>query len=588
MKVPTYQNQVGPGQVRAAQGELRAPVAGAFGGQVADAAENMGRAVGQAASVSAQLAEQHARAQERQNLRDKNLRKTSTILNWRKDNDELLHGKLNEDGSRVAGGLLTKEYGEAEGITADYEIKARELMDKYLAGATTPEEREEWAVALQQDFQNNYDDVATHQYKQQRARGNLLAGAVVKQQAGLAGAVRTVADMRKNLDETYNVYNENATANSVPTEVQQLARYGIAADNVKASVGSALMDGDIASARTVLEGVKNDLLPADYSSINETIKTAQAAADKAAKEELPSLYQWAFNMAQDNPAALQQEVQLFRSNPSRYQAKISEEMGYNVDAKKLGEFFNWTQTNLLENPATTAGQQKKERFTQDDALYKSFSVTTDKKGKTKIQNKNYDNTESLYTAVQTLSADINNGTLTREDTKTATGYRATLMEQLGQKVMDADYAHNWAWDASCEKMMQNEIGQFAKNAGLSADATAQIYIKARDLAQRANLDLSQDYQGTNADQLENVLSIARKTYYFRNFGVPMDQADAVVYDDKLVKLQEKSKAQRASYVKEVIGTAQQYKSEQIAGQNARVARDKNGQPTSIYFEKGTH
>lgn len=598
MKIPQYENQVGPGRVQAAQGQLHGPNPAAFGGQLAQAGENMGRSLLHAAGAANQIADtlqrqhniqqaENQRALERQEQRERNLRKTSAILNWRRENDELLNGKMNEDGSRVEGGLLTTEYGAAAGITKTYDEQARGIMKKYLDTAPTEEEREEWALAFQQDFQNNFDTVAKHQYKQQRAQGNLMTKAYLSQQEGLAGAVRTPEQMRANLDNSYKEYSDNAKANAVPAEQQKLARYGIAGKNVKASVEGNVFNDDLLAARNVLESAKDDLLPDDYNQLNAFIKQAQAAAEKGKKEDLIGLYQWAFEMAAENPSVLQEAALHFRQNPAKYQAEISDQLGTPIDAKKLTEFFNWVQPNLLDNPATTSGQQRRENFAQAETVYKSFNIG-DKNNKSVIRNKDYDNTESLYTAVTSLNDGLKNGRYTKTDTETVDKYRADLMRRLGQKVQDANYSHNLVWDATCEKMMQNEIAQFAKGADLPAEATAEIYLKARELAARQNLDLSQDYQDENADQLEKVLSVARKSYYFRTYGVPMDQADAFVYDNKLVELQKQSKAQRSAYIKEVVGAAQKYAAENYNGQNARVARDKNGNITSVYFDKGTN
>lgn len=592
MKIPQYERQVGPAHINAAQPRTGDPVHGAFGGQIANATAQLGQGAAHAAYGLAHVgqnlqAQQEAdeRAKERLQIRNRNLRKTAAILAFRKDNDELLNGKMDDTGKRIDGGLLTKEYNAAAGITDDYSAKGRELMEKHLATAENDEEKAEWALAFQQDYQNNFDRVAQHEFKQQKEQSALLTKAFGQQQEGAAGAIRTVQEMRQNLDETYKVYDEDAAANGWPQEAIQNQRYTVANRNVTASVKGAVLNNNLPAARQVLAGAKNDLRPTDYNVLNNFIQEAQKAQEKGAKEQENGLYQWAFNMAEQNPQGLQDEVQLFRQDPASYQAKISQEVGHPVEPKKLGEFFNWVQTNLLDNPATTAGQIKRNNFGEAETLYKGFNLT-EKDGKMKIKNKDYDNAESLYSAVKSLNSGLKAGNFTKADGEKVDQYRANLTRELGKKILAADYAHNLFWDASGEHILQNEIGMFAKGAGLGEEEAAGIYLQAKELAEKTGLDLTQDYENENAKKVEDVLSAARGLYFYRNYGVPMENTDAFIYNNKLVELQKKSKKDRAAYIKEVVGAAQQYKAEQIAGMNANVSRDKNGNVQGLYFPKG--
>ena len=595
MKIPSYENQVSAGQINAAQPKQGQPLTAAFGGELGRGAANFAQGVNHLAASASHVAnnlqaqeEENKRATERLNTRQRNLRKTAAILAWRKDNDELLNGKLDDTGKRIDGGLLTKQYGEAAGLASTYNEKVLGedgLLKKHLATAPTEEERAEWALAFQQDYQNNFDIVAQYEFKQQKAQSTLLTKAFGQQQEGNAGAIRTVQEMRQNLDETYKVFDEDAAANGFPPEAIKSQRFDRAKLNVTASVKGAVLNGNLQAARTVLNGVKDDLRPTDYNALNHFIQEAQKAQEKGAKEQENGLYQWAFNMAEQDPQGLQQEVQAFRANPAAYQAAVIDRFGHPIEPKKLAEFFNWTQTNLLDNPNTSAGQQKRANFAEAETLYKGFNVTT-KDGKTKIKNKDFDNAESLYGAVQTLSAGLKTGNFTKSDGEKVDQYRNELTRQLGKKIMDANYSHNFLWDASGEHMLQNEIALFAKGANLSEEEAAGIYVQARELAARKNVDLSKDYQDENAEKVEQIFSAARGLYFYRNYGVPMENTDAFIYNNKLVELQKKNKSQRAAYIKEVVGAAQKYKAEQLNGQNVNVSRDASGRVQGIYFNKG--
>lgn len=121
MKVPQYENRVAPGSITAARPQAVTPVAGAFGESVAAAGANLAQGIDRVANAMDNAANRLA-------VRQRNLRTTAAILNWRKDNDELLNGKLGDDGKRIDGGLLSKEYGQADTIAADYQTKGQELM----------------------------------------------------------------------------------------------------------------------------------------------------------------------------------------------------------------------------------------------------------------------------------------------------------------------------------------------------------------------------------------------------------------------------------------------------------------------------
>lgn len=431
MKVPQYEQQVGPNRVQAAQPGLHAPVRGAFGEQLAQAGENMSRSMQHAAYAANTIADREQHAFERQQLRDKNLRKTAAILAWRKDNDELLNGKLNEDGSRVDGGLLTKQYGDAANITETYNTQGRELMAKHLAGATTPEEKEEWTLAFTQDFQNNIDRVAQHQYKQQTAQDDLLTNAYGSQQEGLAGSIRSVAEMRTNLDDTYKVYNENASAKNLPEPVKQLQRYGIANKNISASVKGAILNDDIASARAVLDGVKNDLLPDDYNQLNAFVKKAEATYQKASEAEVMGpLYERALKVAEGNPEALQKEIiDIFR-NPAAVLADVQQNYGP-VKAKQLIEYAKWVQTNLLDSEDTRSGQLKADNWQAHQDGFKAFEWK-DKTGKpSRIENKNMNNPRSIYSAIGALRGHIEKHDFNEKDMKEAQKHLIKLRTALG-------------------------------------------------------------------------------------------------------------------------------------------------------------
>lgn len=424
MKVPQYENRVAPGSITAARPQAVTPVAGAFGESVAAAGANVAQGTDRMAAAMDNAANRLA-------VRQRNLRTTAAILNWRKDNDELLNGKLGDDGKRIDGGLLSKEYGQADTIAADYQTKGQELMKKYLDMAPTDDEREELALEFQKDFQNNFDTVARYQLKQQRAQGDLLTDAYKKQQAGLAGAITTVAGMRANLDDTYKKSNENATATGVPPQAQALLRFDIARDNVSAAVKGSIINGNLSAARQVLDGVKDDLLPDDYNQLNNFIKKAEQTQVQGAKSErLGPLYERALVMAETEPEKLQEEIVGLMRNPASALTQYSQNFGP-LDAKGLLEYGKWVQNNLLDSPDTRAGQIKRLNWQNVEREFAAYEWEI-KSGKApKIGNKDMNNPQTVLATIAALDGAIKHHTFNTNDTQTAKQHLAQLRQALG-------------------------------------------------------------------------------------------------------------------------------------------------------------
>lgn len=424
MKVPQYENRVAPGSITAARPQAVTPVAGAFGESVAAAGANVAQGIDRMATAMDNAANRLA-------VRQRNLRTTAAILNWRKDNDELLNGKLGDDGKRIDGGLLSKEYGQADTIAADYQTKGQELMKKYLDMAPTDDEREELALEFQKDFQNNFDTVARYQLKQQRAQGDLLTDAYKKQQAGLAGAITTVAGMRANLDDTYKKSNENATAAGVPPQAQALLRFDIARDNVSAAVKGSIINGNLSAARQVLDGVKDDLLPDDYNQLNNFIKKAEQTQVQGTKSErLGPLYERALVMAETEPEKLQEEIVGLMRNPASALTQYSQNFGP-LDAKGLLEYGKWVQNNLLDSPDTRSGRIKQANWQEHENGFNAFEWKIKSGKDPKIGNKDMNNPQTVLAAIGALSGQIAHHDFDGEDLKKAKKQLSQLRQALG-------------------------------------------------------------------------------------------------------------------------------------------------------------
>lgn len=265
MKVPQYENQVAPGQISVARPQATPPVSGAFGEKLAQAGANMAQGV-------AAIARESEASARRFEVRNRNLRLTSAQLNWQKDNDEILNGKVGPDGKRIDGGLLAKQYNDADGIAEAYSSRQKELMDKHLSTAANPEEYEELRLYFEKDFQNNYNRVAQHQLKEQRATDDLLTKAFTED------AMQRVAANPETLNEQLGLMTEKAKANwmqnGLPPEVQEANLYALNGQAVSTAVGTLLERDQPAQAAEVLTANRDKIDVKTGRALAKQVKTA--------------------------------------------------------------------------------------------------------------------------------------------------------------------------------------------------------------------------------------------------------------------------------------------------------------------------
>lgn len=265
MKVPQYENQVAPGQISVARPQVATPVSGAFGEKLAQAGANMAQGV-------AAIARESEASARRFEVRNRNLRLTSAQLNWQKDNDEILNGKIGPDGKRIDGGLLAKQYNDADGIAEAYSSRQKELMDKHLSTAANPEEYEELRLYFEKDFQNNYNRVAQHQLKEQRATDDLLTKAFTED------AMQRVAANPETLNEQLGLMTEKAKANwmqnGLPPEVQEANLYALNGQAVSTAVGTLLERDQPAQAAEVLTANRDKIDVKTGRALAKQVKTA--------------------------------------------------------------------------------------------------------------------------------------------------------------------------------------------------------------------------------------------------------------------------------------------------------------------------
>lgn len=397
IQVPEYRNRVTKGVVRVGEEKAALPHAQNF--------ENGARSMMQLGHAVSQEGDRWARALAHREERESAKHAADILLAFDKENSELLNGTVDEKGNTITPGLLASQLENAKGTAQTYLTKGNELMGKYLGMAKTKSEQAYLERALGRSYQNSYDRMISHELDQTRSAAAKSTKAYFDTAKGMAGAITKPQDMREHLDDLYQMSDKEGRSNGLDEEALKSARYGVANENVSASVEGAVLNGNLAAARKVLDGAKNDLLPADYNKLNAFIIKAQKTKEKADdSENVSTLYNRALTMAEKDPDELQNEIVKLLQNPASAQADYSKQIGP-VSAKHLIEYAKWVQTNLLDSTDTRAGRNKALAWQEHEAQFTAFKLDTKKN---KIGNKEMNNPQTVLHAIGSLQGAINN------------------------------------------------------------------------------------------------------------------------------------------------------------------------------------
>ncbi len=432
MKVPTYQNQVSPGRINAAEPRTGAPVREAFGADVALAASNFGQGAQRlAAGISASA--------ERALTRQKNLRMTAAQLNWQKDNDELLNGKLNpQTGERIEGGLLTKEYSDANGIAKEYLTKGRQLMQKHLADIQDPKEREDLALYFQKDLQDNFDHVARYQLKQQRDTETLLTNSF--NENALRKIQANPEELSVRLGEMTQKTRQNWASAGMPKEMQDLQQYVLNGQAVSAAVASFLNNKQTQKAAEVLNLYKNDIQPAVGRELAKQVRDAAMADIKNDFWGVVSVRRTPTGevdlaYAQEVLAAAGYDEQMAGELMQDAQDRMKNEKIVNQQARRANDELFYTQADKMVNENATLestmalaakyANDGKDKFTKERFIRSLY----EEKSSSYVAKSNPEEYLRLWKGIQ-------EGTLGEEDVKdsfnqkllNATDYRALVKD----------------------------------------------------------------------------------------------------------------------------------------------------------------
>lgn len=590
MNVPQYKNRVTVSAPRAAGGAVAAPNPDAFdrgARQIAALGHGLVEAGETWKKGEQQIYDRIHAAEERKAAREQTKRLADAQLAWQKENDELLNGKLDENGNTVSEGLLQKKLENASSVAKDYFEKGGELVNKYAALAKTPEEEEYIRTRLARQFQDNYDRTVRHQLREERESANMAAQAFFASSAGMAGAITRPQDMRAHLDDVYKISDDNGRGNGLNEEALKLARFELANQNMTAAVQGAVWNGNIPAARGLLTQLKSDMLPDDWNKLNWYVSHAEQAAKKDAARAGAAgsagenvLYQRAIELMSKNPQALQTEIKGAQNDMYGFQGRLAQ-AGINADAKEIKNYLEWVQ-KALDDPDGPVGAQKRVNFAAQETQYKAFDIG-DEDDDYRVYNKDLNTPAALAGAAATLRARMTDGAFTREDTKTAQTYLDNLRRALGTRIKNQPES-SW-FSTSGDEFVQKGISKLAQAPGadvMPVEDLAGMYEDAVALAQERNLNLQDPYKNVPAD-FDKLLTDVRVRYAAAKYGIPADVADAAVYNNRVIALSAGENVQKPQGAFDLDRSVRAYQAGEWNGGRVRVKKD-GEEIVGLYYE----
>ena len=585
MRVPVYKNQVTFNTPRAAGGRVAAPSAEQFD-QGAQNVARLGAQLVQAGETWAQgektLHERQEAAQERRLKRESVERQSDILLGFERENNELLNGKLDGNGHTLTEGLLQRKLKNAEGVAGEYFTQGGQLISKYTAMAKTPEEAAFVRQTLARSFEDSYKRTIQHQANEERQSADRAAQAFYKSAEGMAGGISTSQDMRAHLDSVYKIADENGQGRGLSPEELKLTRYEQANNNVSAAVKGSIINGNLSAARQVLDGVKDDLLPDDYNQLNYTLKKAEEAHAKGGNGKLAEygLYERAVRLMAQNPQDLQREVKAAKANMFAFGQRVAADFGETVSAKDLKNYLEWAQ-KTLDDPDGPIGRQKKFNFAASQTLYNSFEIN-DKDYS--VGNKDLAKPAALAEETAHLRGQIADGAFTQQDEASAQKQLDNLRRALGTRIKD--HAPSPWFNKTGDEFLQQAFSKMAEKEDddtLSLEDLAGLYEDATALAKDNQLDLSAPYKGQE-DTFNQILTTVKKRYAAAKLGVPVEVADAVVYNNRIMALAEgKQNVKKADYVAAVNSAVDAYKAGTWNGRRVKVKKQ-GDEIIDIFYE----
>jgi hypothetical protein len=269
-KVPVLSPEIRP-QVtpEVSPAPMRPPPPGAFGGDVAQAAQRQGDAVQQTGDVIWQRMMEH---QERENAQQN----MDVQTQFQKDvQNTLINPEL--DDNNMPKGLLNRSLNQAKGATVAFDQQAVQLKQKYMGMVASPVQKQQMNTILSTHLTAARESVVSHEAQQTQKAFDDSFQANMKQTVGSAANIADPAMLGKYIDAAESAAEPGWKHAGLGGVDVDHAKKGYAAEIVKSAL-TPLLDRDPKAAQSVLDANKDRLTPLDVAQIQNQIDLKHAEA----------------------------------------------------------------------------------------------------------------------------------------------------------------------------------------------------------------------------------------------------------------------------------------------------------------------
>lgn len=241
-RVPVYQPQVQPGQVNEPRpARSPAPPPDAFGGNVAQADQNLGRAVERSGTLLAQHATE---LQEQEDQKQVLLNQSA----FQKELQTVLEDEQPDELDRPKG-LLNRNFAQARGVTEELDTKYGELREKYLDRVTSKGQKARLWQMMDSGYETARGSVMRHEANENRADIKQTLENSVESNINNAGYANDPAALSALI---LNAQKSISPGLKYLGMDAQVANQSLAGKMVESSV-LGLLETDVAGARAILE-----------------------------------------------------------------------------------------------------------------------------------------------------------------------------------------------------------------------------------------------------------------------------------------------------------------------------------------------
>ncbi|CAK0756666.1 hypothetical protein CCP3SC15_210013 [Gammaproteobacteria bacterium] len=258
IKIPVYQQKVGINTPPQA-----APVAAAFGGDVAEAAAKQGQAITQLAD---KIAEHATKWQE--SINQKNVLDADT--KFRLEMQNTLYSP-ETDTSGKPKGIYNRQLSQAAGASTDFDNSFKEVAKKYQDGLDNPLQQEMFKKLSDNYYITERDQVDRHEATQTRASFGESLNANINQRVADVTKLADPAAIDKVVEDTVSVAAGGLRHNGTDENTINYTTQKLAGDMAEKSVAS-LLDKNYTLAQSVFEKLKPRLSGESIASIDKMLK----------------------------------------------------------------------------------------------------------------------------------------------------------------------------------------------------------------------------------------------------------------------------------------------------------------------------